>query len=149
MTGTDGGAGGYFEDALLGADGTGPPPVRDGYGDALAQDTAPAQSWSGFELPRLPVAPGGDEQTARALVEADELPVVRGPAPVPAGQWGRLQPGTPAWQPVPARRAQPAPRRPVPRAAPEPPATVRWSPGPLAVLAVVLLVLVVGLVLLP
>ena len=144
MTGTDGGAGGYFEDALLGADGTGQPRVREGYGDALAQDTTPAQSWSGFELPRLPVAPGEDEQAARALVEADELPVVRGPAPVPAGQWGQ-QPA-----PAPGRpRVQPAPRRPAPRPAPEPPATVRWSPGPAAVLAVVLLVLVVGLVLLP
>jgi hypothetical protein len=171
MSGTDGGAGGYFDDALLGADGTGQPPVREGYGDALAQDTAPAQEWGGFALPRLPVAPGGNEQAARALVEADELPGVRVPAPVPAGQWGQLQPApapgrtpepvpswsppagwpgaTPGWQAPPARRAQPAPRRPALRPAPEPPATLRSSPGPLAILAVLLLILVVGLVLLP
>ena len=107
-------AGSFFGDALLGADGTAEPRRRAAYGDALALDTAAAQEWGGFELPRLPVAPGADERAARALVEADPLQDVRAPLPVPraAGQ------PVPVPLPVPRPASAPVPATPVQRSAP-------------------------------
>ena len=109
-------AGGFFDDALLGADGTAEPRRRTTYGDALAQDTAAAQEWGGFALPRLPVAPGSDERAARALVEADPLPDERAAQPAlrAAGEPG------PAPRPAlrPAARPAPVPAPPLQRSAP-------------------------------
>ena len=159
-------AGSFFGDALLGADGTAEPRRRDAHGDALALDTAAAQEWGGFELPRLPVAPGADERAARALVEADPLqdmgaapravgqpvpaplPVPRpAPAPIPAPPVQRSAPrergGPPGWQ-VPARGRQAQPRT-VPHPAPSPasaPAPTIRSSASGALLAVLLVILV-------
>lgn len=148
-------AGGFFGDALLGADGTAEPRRPAAYGDALAADTVAAQEWGGFALPRLPVAPGEGERAARALVAADPLPDVRAalpvprpalaPVPAPPVLWsaprGR---GGPPGSRAPARgwRAQPGTvPPPAPRPASAPASTIRSSTSS-ALLAVLLLILV-------
>ena len=148
-------AGGSFGDALLGADGTAEPRRRAAYGDALALDTAAAQEWGGFALPRLPVAPGADERAARALVEADPLQDVRAPQPVPRPASAAVPAPPVAWSAPQGRGGPPRSRAPargrpaqsgtVPHPAPRPasaPASTIRSSTPGALLAVLLVILV-------